>query len=218
MTSGVHKHDTLLPAQFSKEDKVAFDIPGLVAPVAALKETAVHGAFETEQTRQRFDALNVAYVCTTRAEVRLHIIIDVQKPNGPEKPEGHGRAVHGAGHRGGHGVRPGLGPYRSPDFGVHPGHWKARRRRKTWRSVHSGDSGSMAFPDGSSPGVSGTCSAPTWVACPAAFGTAVHAQLSRIASAADAGRVLDQPWPWSRYSRSDWQDILQAVRGSWPTR
>lgn len=210
----IHKHDTLLPAQFSKEDQAAFDIPGLVAPVAALKETAVHGAFETEQTRQRFDALNVAYVCTTRAEVRLHIIIDVQKAewSGEALPGTVGRFM-ARGIEAAMGCDLVSGPYRSPDFEAsRPLEGEEKAEEVEVRSIPGFRF--HGIPDGVIVGRQRDLQRPTLGGLSkAAFGTAVHAQLSRIASAADAGRVLDQPWPWSRYSRSDWQDILQAVRG-----
>ena len=209
----IHKHDTLIPARFSKEDQAAFELPGLVAPVSVFKETAVHAAYETEQTRQRFDALNVAYVCTTRAEVRLHIIIDVQKAEwgGEDLPGTVGRFM-ARGIEAAFGCDLTAGPFRTEDFDASA----PLDSEPTSDDVEVKAIPGFRFhgiPDGVIAGRRRDLDRPALgTLSRAAFGTAVHAQLARIASMEDARRVLDQPWPWSRYSRADWDRITTAVQ------
>ena len=209
----IHKHDTLIPARFSKEDQATFELPGLVAPVSVFKETAVHGAHETEQTRQRFDALNVAYVCTTRAEVRLHIIIDVQKAewDGDELPGTVGRFM-ARGIESALGCDLKAGCYRTDGFDASAPLDKDAKVEEVEVKAIPGFR-FHGIPDGVIAGRRRDLDRPALGRLSkAAFGTAVHAQLARIASMADARRVLDQPWPWSRYSRADWDRITAAVR------
>ena len=209
----IHKYDTLISARFSHEDRASFDVPGLVAPLSVFKETAVHDAFELEQTRQRFDALNVAYVCTTRAEVRLHIIIDVQKAewSGEEVPGTVGRFM-ARGIEAAVGCDLVSGPWRSDGFEASA----PLEQKPEEADVKVKEIDGFRFngiPDGVIAGRRRDLDRPALGRLSkAAFGTAVHAQLARIASVEDAGRVLNQPWPWSRYSREDWGRITAAVQ------
>lgn len=206
----IHKNDTLMPAVLDAE---AHGVPGLVAPVSVLKETAAHGTWEEERIRQRFDALNVAYVCTTRAQVRLHIIIDVEKAewDGEELPGTVGRFI-ARGVEQAVGCNLAAGPYRSPGWEESapldkPADGPVVEVREIPSFLFRGireDVIATRRKDLSRPAL-GTLTK-------AALGSAIHAQLALIRTSADADRVLAQPWPWSRYGKEDWQRITDGVR------
>ena len=200
---------TLMPAWLSEE---TYGIPGVVAPLSALKSTAAHDTWERERDQQRFDATNVAYVCTTRAEVRLHVVIDVEKADwaGAEPPKRIGRAMARA-------IDTAMGcdlaqrPFRTPDFEAS---LPLEADRVEGPEIHSlkafrfyGISGEVIAGrkrDLDRPAL-GTMDAK-------ALGTAVHGQLARITHAGDVDRVLERPWPWTRCSRSDWDRVRTLVR------
>lgn len=206
----IHKNDTLMPARFADSD---YGIPGLVAPVSVLKETAAHSIWEQERDQQRFDVTNVAYVCATRAEVRLHVVIDVEKPEwrGEEWPGTVGRSMA-------RGIEDALGcdltsgPYISEGFD---------RSGPLERQVSSDDMEACSIPGFAFHGIptemitgqNRDLDRPILGAMDRkTFGTAVHAQLARIQKSSDLKQVLGQPWPWSRYRKSDWEEVLDAVQ------
>lgn len=206
----IHKNDTLMPALFENED---FAIPGLVAPVSVLKETAVHHIWEQERNQQRFDTTNVAYVCTTRAEVRLHVVIDVEKMEWREEelPGTVGRSM-ARGIEDALGCDLSLGPYKSENFEVSaPLEQKASIDALEVRSIPgfvfhgiplemiTGRQRDLDRP------VLGKMDQK-------AFGIAVHGQLAKIRKAGDVDRVVAQPWPWTKCREDDWKRVVVAVR------
>ena len=206
----IHKNDTLMPALLPVEE---YGIPGLVAPVSALKETAAHDTWEAERGRQRFDATNVAYVCTTRAEVRLHVVIDVEKAEwrGDDLPGTVGRSMA-------RGVEEALGCDLTAGSYCSPGLAKSRPKKQD-AEEHGAEAHTIpdfrfhGIPDALIAGRRRDLDRPVLGAMDArAFGTAVHAQLARIHSSQDLERWAKQPWPWSRYAQSDWTRIQKTVR------
>jgi len=200
---------TLMPAELPGD---VYGVPGIVAPLSALKATAAHTTWERERAQQRFDEINVAYVCTTRSEVRLHVVIDVAKADwhGGDPPKRMGRAMARA-------IDSAMGcnlassPYRSPDFDASVPLDKQRKDGPEMCTLPA-----FRF-HGISPEVIAKrkrdFDRPALGRLDAkAFGTAVHGQLARIVEAGDVERVLSRPWPWTRCSRSDWNRICDMVR------
>lgn len=205
----IHKPDALIPAPLNAEE---YGVPGVVVPLSVLQETAAHETWELEQARQRFDVTNVAYVCTTRAEVRLHVVIDVRTTDwaSSELPGQVGRMVAkgiedafdcnlaaGPWHYGdmeaacpleAEGEPDTVEAHAIPAFVFHgiPDEVLAGRREE------------RLFP------VLGTMDRRT-------FGNAVHEVLSRIRSTGDAERILARPWPWLRCAKEDWDKVKSAV-------
>ncbi len=209
--SDIHQSKVLLPAAL---DASTFGVPGVVVPMSALNETAAHETWEMEHARQRFDATNVAYVCTTRAEVRLHIVIDAEKLEWrkDDAPGKVGRMV-ARGIEDAFGCDLAAGPWISGDLALAKPLPDAGEVDDVEAHAISG----FVFhgiPDGVIAGrkedrmlpVLGKMSAQD-------FGNAVHAVLARIRTAQDAHRVLDRPWPWLRCGKDDWEKVKAAVRG-----
>ena len=200
---------TLMPAWLPEE---VYGIPGVVAPLSALKSTAAHDTWERERDQQRFDETNVAYVCTTRAEVRLHVVIDVEKADwaGEEPPKRIGRAMARA-------IDTAMGcdlaqrSFRTSDFEASLPLESDRGEGPEICSLESfrfhGISGEVIAGrkrDLDRPAL-GTMDAK-------AFGTAVHGQLARIVRVGDVDRVLGRPWSWTRCSKADWDRVCDVLR------
>lgn len=206
----IHKNDTLMPALFADAE---FAIPGLVAPVAVLKDTAVHDIWEKERNQQRFDVTNVAYVCTTRAEVRLHVVIDVEKTEWREEelPGTVGRSMA-------RGIEDALGcdltagPYRSADFEASRPLEKEAKEDALEVCAIPG----FVFhgiPPEMITGRQRDLNRPVLGRMDQkAFGIAVHGQLARIRHAGDVERIVGQPWPWTKCCEDDWKRVVSAVQ------
>jgi len=205
----IHGDKTLMPAEL---DEAHYGVPGIVAPLSALKATAANGIWERERDQQRFDEVNVAYVCTTRAEVRLHVVIDVAKADWDEGelPKRMGRAMASGIDRA-MGCNLAASSWRSPGFAdAVPRHRERTegpemctlpvfRFHGISKEIVAGRKRELDRP------ALGTLDAK-------AFGTAVHGQLARIMQAGDVDRVLERPWPWSRCSEADWKRVCNQVR------
>ena len=207
----IHKSDVLMPAPL---DADVYGVPGVVVPQHALNETAAHGVWELEHARQRFDSTNVAYVCTTRAEVRLHIVIDVEKMEWrkDDLPGKVGRMM-ARGIEDAFGCDLSSAPWTTGDMdkalplpgsdepddvvshaisgfvfhGIRDGVLAGRREDRMLPVLGKMDA--------------------------AAFGNAVHDVLARIRTADDLDRVLSRAWPWMRCAEEDWAKVKEAVGG-----
>ena len=207
----VHNTDTLMPAPL---DPDVFGVPGVVVPQHVLAETAAHAVWDLEHARQRFDATNVAYVCTTRAEVRLHVIIDVKKMEWrkDDAPGKLGRMVA-------RGIEDAFscdltsGPWFAGDLNAAVPLPQDDKARDVVSHAISG----FAFhgiPDGVLAGRREDRELPILGKMDRReFGNAVHAVLARIRTSDDADRVLSRRWPWLKCSEHDWEQVVHAVRG-----
>jgi ATP-dependent exoDNAse (exonuclease V) beta subunit len=208
--SDVHNSDTLMPAPL---DPAVFGVPGVVVPQHVLAETEAHAVWDLEHARQRFDSTNVAYVCTTRAEVRLHVIIDVKKMEW-RKEEAPGKL--------GRMVARGIEDAFSCDLTAGPwfaGDMKAAmpmvEEEKSEDVVSHAISG-FAFhgiPDGVLAGRREDRDLPVLGEMDRReFGNAVHAVLARIRTADDAERVFRRRWPWLKCAEKDWEAVVDTAR------
>ena len=208
--SDVHNSDTLMPAALDPE---VFGVPGVVVPQHVLAETAAHEVWDLEHARQRFDATNVAYVCTTRAEVRLHVIIDVKKMEW-RKDEAPGKL--------GRMVARGIEDAFSCDLTAGP--WftgDLMAAAPLPEDDKAEDVASHAISGFAFHGISNGVLAgrredrdlPVLGAMDRReFGNAVHAVLARIRTSDDAERVLQRRWPWLKCAEQDWENVVAAVR------
>ena len=208
--SDIHKSDTLIPAWL---DVGSYGVPGVVVRQSDLKETSAHGTWELEHARQRFDSTNVAYVCTTRAEVRLHVIIDVEKAEWrKEEAPGQDGRMMARGIEDAFGCDLQAGPWFHGDFDL------ALPREddvvETVQEALTIDGFEFhGIPDEVLAGRREERSLPVLGRMDRrTFGNAVHEVLSRIRTAEEADRILDRPWPWLRCAASDWKEVTKAVR------
>ena len=205
----IHKSDVLMPAMLDAE---TYGVPGVVVPKSTLKETAAHEVWELEHARQRFDSTNVAYVCTTRAEVRLHIVIDVEKMEWrkAELPGQVGRMLA-------RGVEDAFGcdlaqrPWFAGDMSAALPISGEEAREDA--EAHAIDG--FVF-HGISDGVIAGRRDDRYLPVlgkmtPQEFGNMVHAVLAGIRTADQAERVLNRAWPWMRCGEDDWKSVLRAV-------
>jgi ATP-dependent exoDNAse (exonuclease V) beta subunit len=209
--SDIHKSDVLMPARLDVE---TYGVPGVVVPQAALNETAAHDVWEMEHARQRFDNTNVAYVCTTRAEVRLHIVIDVEKREWRKEdlPGQVGRMVA-------RGVEDAFGC----DLTAAP--WMTGAldaARPLVVADNQDDAETHAIEGFVFHGISDDVLTGRrddrflpvlGRMTPQEFGNTVHGVLATIRTTADAERVLKRSWPWMRCAREDWDEVVKAVQG-----
>lgn len=208
--SDIHKSDVLMPAVLDVDD---YGVPGVVVPQSALNETAAHDVWEMEHARQRFDNTNVAYVCTTRAEVRLHIVIDVEKMEWrkDDLPGKVGRMVA-------RGIEDAFdcdltsGPWFRGDLALAVP--LAGEETKDEAEVHAIEG--FVFHGISDDVVAGRRDDRFLPVLgrmtPQEFGNTVHAVLATLRTAADAERVLKRKWPWMRCAEEDWNEVVSAVR------
>ena len=208
--SEIHDWKRLMPARL---DAKQFGVPGVVVQQGTLNETAAHDVWAFEHARQRFDATNVAYVCTTRAEVRLHVVIDVEKMEWrkDEAPGKVGRMVA-------RGIEDAFscdltsGPWCSGDMAAA----KPLSLEGSGDEVEAHSIAAFEF-HGIPDDVLAGRKEDRWLPVLGKmdrreFGNAVHAVLSRIRTAADAEQVLERPWPWLRCAEDDWEEVRSAVR------
>ena len=208
--SDIHNTDTLMPAHLDAE---VYGVPGVVVPQHVLSETAAHEVWDLEHARQRFDSTNVAYVCSTRAEVRLHVIIDVKKMEWrkEEAPGKLGRMVA-------RGIEDAFscdltsGPWFTGDLTTAVPLPEEDKARDVVSHAISG----FAFhgiPDGVLAGRREDRDLPVLGAMDRReFGNAVHAVLARIRTADDAERVFQRRWPWLKCAEQDWEKVVHAAR------
>ena len=209
--SDIHKSEVLMPALLDAEK---FGVPGVVVPKSVLNETAAHSVWEGEHARQRFDATNVAYVCTTRAEVRLHIVIDVEKKEWRKQdlPGKVGRMV-ARGVEDAFGCDLTSGPWMTGDMGAAgPLQGEADIDAAEAHAIDGfvfhgiSDDVLAGRRDDRFLPVLGRMT-------PQEFGKTVHAVLATLRTAADAERVLKRSWPWMRCAQEDWDEVVKAVQG-----
>ena len=205
----IQEDRTLMPAALPED---VYGVPGVIAPLSALKATAAHSTWERERAQQRFDEVNVAYVCTTRAEVRLHVVIDVAKADWDTGgiPKRMGRAMARSIDQA-MGCNLAAAPYRSRNFEAARPLDKERAEGPEMRTLpvfqFHGISKDMIA------GRKRDLDRPALGKMDArAFGTAVHGQLARIVEEGDVDRVLSRPWPWSRCSKQDWEKVIAMVQ------
>lgn len=218
--------DGLLAVEWDAEDVKMFPLPGLIASAAAFKDTAGHAAYENERALSDFDDLNVLYVCTTRAVVRLHCVLgfESEKALTEDKSENSsarlGRAVQSL-----YSCDLTEGPYRTP--GAELAYPLERQL------TDAGDLPPALAPEGSikNPVIktfsklsfSGTPQEvksvrPDYTGAlwgemsPRALGTAIHLVLARVQTVEDVQRECDRAWPWSEMSKADHDRVLQGVR------
>lgn len=208
--TAIHKSDTLMPAPLDVE---TFGVPGVVVPLSVLKETVAHETWELEDARQRFDATNVAYVCTTRAEVRLHVVIDVKsKEWNKEGRPGKVSRMMAKGVEDAFGCNLSDGPWFKGDFALTgplsgSGDGEVVESRSMDGLVFHG------IPDGILAGRREDRRLPVLGRMDAReFGNAVHDVLGRIRTSDEAETVLGRPWPWLRCAEEDWIEVKRAVR------
>ena len=205
----IHKSETLIPAWL---DSGRYGVPGVVVRQSDLNETAAHETWELEQARQRFDLTNVAYVCTTRAEVRLHVVVDVEKTEWRgDKPPGKLGRMMAKGIEDAFGCDLTSGSWIKGDF--------ERALPLPGDTMDEAPEGRTlpgfefhGIPDEVLAGRKDEKGLPVLGKMdPRAFGNAVHEVLSRIRTADDADRILNRPWPWLRCAESDWTKVREAV-------
>lgn len=194
-------------------DADLYGVPGVVVPKSVLNETAAHSVWEWEHARQRFDATNVAYVCTTRAEVRLHIVIDVEKREWRKEdlPGKVGRMV-ARGVEDAFGCDLTSGPWMTGEMGA-AGPLQAEAERDAAEAHAIEGFVFHGISDGVLAGRRDDRFLPVLGRMtPQEFGNTVHAVLASIRSASDAPRVLKRAWPWMRCAQEDWNAVVKAVK------
>jgi ATP-dependent exoDNAse (exonuclease V) beta subunit len=216
----------LLAVEWPAAVAASFPLPGLIASAASFKETVGHADYELERDLNALDNLNVLYVCTTRAVVRLHCVLGFSSENAltEEKQTNisarFGRAVQGL-----YGCDLTEAPYRSDRADLAcPVESQAQNAGKA--TADPAEVGSIKNPiigKFKALSFSGTpqevksvrpdYTGALWGSMtPRSLGTAIHAVLARVQTSEDVERECGRAWPWSEMSRADYDRVLAGVR------